>query len=97
MASEAATEARKALRLYVLRKLIELQSGTHPEKLIPLTEIMTPEFPATALRAALRGLYRVRLIKGGAGGYRATRLGEHICNSLDRDPFKDKPPQDRHP
>ena len=80
--SDVLTEARKPLRAYVLRKLIELQTGTHPDKLIPLTEIVNPEFPTSALRAALRGLHRVGLIKAGMGGYRVTRNGQHICRVL---------------
>jgi hypothetical protein len=84
--SEAMTEARRPLRGYVLRKLIELQAGSHPHKLIPLTEIVTPEFSTSDLRSALRGLYRVGLIKAGGGGYRVTQQGQHICRVLHR-PF----------
>jgi len=38
--SEALIEARRPHRAYVLRKLIERQTGTHPNKLIPITEII---------------------------------------------------------
>ena len=80
--SDVLTEARKPLRAYVLRKLLELQAGTHHTHLIPLTEIVNPEFPTSALRAALRGLYRVGLIKAGPTGYRVTKDGLHICRVL---------------
>jgi hypothetical protein len=56
--SEALIEARRPHRAYVLRKLIERQAGTHPNKLIPITEIiLNTEFSASAVRTALRGLY----------------------------------------
>ena len=81
--ADALTEARKPLRIYVLRKLIELQVGTRSEKLIPFTEIMShSEFSKHEVRAALRGLYSVGLIKSGGGGYRATQMGEHIYRVL---------------
>ncbi len=80
--SDALIEARKPLRAYVLRKLIEVQAGTHPDKLIPLTEIINPEFSISALRGALRGLFRVGLIKAAGGGYRATQMGQHIHRVL---------------
>lgn len=83
--SDALTEARKPLRAYVLRRLIELQTGTPHGKPIPLTEIMNnSEFANYKLRSALRGLYRVGLIKSGGGGYRATQMGEHIYRVLHR-------------
>ena len=81
-ASDALIEARKPLRAYVLRKLIELQAGTHPSKVIPLAAIMNPEFPTYSLRVALRGLYRVGLITASGGGYRATQMGHHIHRVL---------------
>ena len=80
--SDALTEARKPLRAYVLRRLVELQAGTGSAKLIPLTEIINPQFPTSDLRGALRGLYRVGLIKAGSSGYRVTQKGQHICKVL---------------
>ena len=81
--SEALIEARRPHRAYVLRKLIERQTGTHPNKLIPITEILNTDFPASAVRTALRGLYRAGLIKAGSTGYRVTQKGKHICRVLD--------------
>ena len=82
-ASDALTEARKPLRAYVLRRLLELQTGTPHGKPIPLTEIMNnSEFANYKLRMALRDLYRVGLIKSGGGGYRATQMGQHIYSLL---------------
>ena len=80
--SDALTEARRPARAYVLRKLMELQAGTHAQKLIPLTEIMNPDIPPSDLRSALRGLHRMGLIKAGGAGYRVTQKGRHICRVL---------------
>ena len=81
--SAALIEARKPLRAYVLRRLIELQTGTPHGKPIPLTEIINnSEFANYKLRMALRDLYRVGLIKSGGGGYRATQMGQHIYRLL---------------
>jgi hypothetical protein len=81
--SNALTEARKPLRAYVLRRLIELQIETPHGKPIPLMEIINnSEFANHKLRSALRGLYSVGLIKSSGGGYRVTQMGEHIYRVL---------------
>jgi hypothetical protein len=85
--SDALIEARKPLRLDVLRRLIELQAVTNAKKLISLAQIMNnPELSKSQLRDALRGLHSVGLIKSGGSGYRVTPMGRHLYTVLHRHP-----------
>ena len=80
--------ARLRSRLYVLRKLVDLQTGRESEIFVPLTAMMDSEVSIQDLRRGLRALYRVGLVRVGPGGYRATVKGQHVsgeCNSDDPD------------
>jgi hypothetical protein len=78
--------AATAMRLLLLRSLAELH-GSDPGRYFSFDDILEGGDPNDA-RAAIRGLYRARLVKANAGGYALTAYGERI---LRRESFRSPP------
>jgi hypothetical protein len=82
--ASALDEARLPYRLFVLRRLTDLESKGLDRK-FPVSMLMTGEVHEEDVRNALRGLYKAALIKGSAGTYGLTPTGRKVITRLTQD------------